>query len=75
MFIAIIATTLAMMLLHVDSAAVLKSNGDGLESSLAGHLQKGSDMTLEGAQYVNVRGVYTGGANFFQLINERKWLF
>ena len=48
MFIAIIATTVAMMLLHVDSAAVLKSNGDGLESSLAGHLQKGSDMTLEG---------------------------
>ena len=38
----IIATIRAAVLWQVDSAAALKCNGYGLESSLAGHLDKGS---------------------------------
>ena len=40
--IAIIAAILAVMLWHEDSAAALKCNDYGLESLLAGHLDKGS---------------------------------
>ena len=39
-YIAIIATILAVMLWPVDSAAALKWNDYGLESSLAEHLDK-----------------------------------
>ena len=41
-YIAIIATILAVMLWHVDSAPALKCKGSGLKSWLAGHLEKGS---------------------------------
>ena len=41
-YIAIIAAILAVTLWCVDSAAALKCNGYGLESWLAGHLNKGS---------------------------------
>ena len=41
-YIAIIAILLPVMLWHVDSALVLKYNGQGLESWLAGHWKKGS---------------------------------
>ena len=39
-YIAIIATILAVLLWHIDSAAALKCNGSGLECSLTGHLRK-----------------------------------
>ena len=41
-YIALIATTLAVMLWHVDSGVALKSNDYGLKSLLARHLHKGS---------------------------------
>ena len=41
-YIAIIATILAVMLWHVDSAPALKCIGSGLKSLLAGHLEKDS---------------------------------
>ena len=40
LYAAIIAMILAMKLWHMDSAAALKCNGYGLESSLAEHLEK-----------------------------------
>ena len=63
--IAKIAIFLAVMLLHVDSAAALKCNGYDLKSLLAEHLRQWQ-CTLLGAWYVNVLGsvqcvvVYTG---------------
>ena len=48
-----------MMLRHMDSAAALKCIGYGFESSLAGHLDKGS-VHWRGARYVNVWGRHTG---------------
>ena len=39
-YIAIIATILQVTLWHMDSAPALKCNGYGLESWLAGHLEK-----------------------------------
>ena len=41
-YTAIIATRLQLMLWYVDGAPVLKCNGYGLESWLAGQLEKGS---------------------------------
>ena len=41
-YIAIIATTLQVMLRQVDRAPALKCNGHKLESWLARHLEKGS---------------------------------
>ena len=46
---------LQVMLWCMDSAAALKCNGCGLESLLAGHLDKGS---------VQWWGVLAGGASF-----------
>ena len=40
-YIAVIAMTLQVTLLHVDSAPALKCNSNGLASWLAGHLEKG----------------------------------
>ena len=54
-YIAVIATILAMILWHVDCAAALKCNDYRLESWLAGHSDKGS---------VQHGKVYAGGANF-----------
>ena len=53
--IAIIATNLTVTLQHMDRAALLKCNGHGLESWLAGHLDK-RGVHLRGGQYVNVWG-------------------
>ena len=41
-YLAKIVIILAEMLWHMDNAAAMKCNGERLESSLAGHLDKGS---------------------------------
>ena len=71
-----ISTILPVMLWHVDSAPALKCNGYGLESWLAGHLDKSiihwreglvyeymGWCTLEGSAQGGI--VYTGGENLF----------
>ena len=49
----------------MNSTAALKCNGYGFKSSLAGHIDKGSEHCI-GAQYVNVQeSVRCGGCKFF----------
>ena len=47
-YVTIIAMILQVMLWHVESAPALKCNGYGLESWLAGHLEKDSVHWREG---------------------------
>ena len=54
-YIAIIATILAVRLWLLNSATALKYNDYGLESTLEGHLNKGR-VHWRGAQYVNIQG-------------------
>ena len=47
------ATALAVILWRMDSAAAMECNSQGLESLLAGHLDKGSTHWM-GVWYVNI---------------------
>ena len=76
-FIAVIATILAVMLWHVDSVASLQFSGYELKSWLAGHLIKG--VYTVGGRCVNARwctqgenvqckGAHTENVNFFKFV-------
>ena len=75
-YITIIPTILAEILWNMDSAVALKCISYGLESWLAGHLDKSSVHWREGSRYLNAwsnmhrkrlhsvwGGVYIGNAN------------
>ena len=64
-YIAVIAMTLQVTLLHVDSAPALKCNSNGLASWLAGHLEKGRVHWRGGLSMCMHRVVHTGVENFF----------
>ena len=69
-YIAMITTVLSVMLWHADSTVALKCNGYGLESWLAGHLEKGCvhwrgpGKRMYAVVYTGKKCTVWGSANF-----------